>query len=51
MSLKFTRELCVVTLKNDAKIDKELTCQFKLDMRNLTNFDQSTSKSQTFAVQ
>ena len=42
MSLKFKGELCVMTLKNDAKTDDELTCQFKIDMRNLTNFDQST---------
>ena len=42
MSLKFTGELCVMTMKNDAKIDEELTCQFKIDMRNSTNFDQST---------
>ena len=27
-------------LKNDVKFEKELTCQFKIDMRNLTNFDQ-----------
>ena len=26
-------------MKNDAKIEEELTCQFKIDMRNLTNFD------------
>ena len=28
------------------KIEEELTCQFKIDMRNLTNFDPSTLKSQ-----
>ena len=49
MSLKFTGELCVMTLKNDAKIEEELTCQFKID-RNLTNFDPSTRKSQKFAL-
>ena len=42
MSLKFTGELWVMTMKNDAKIDEELTCQFKIDMRNLKNFDPST---------
>ena len=42
MSLKFTGELCVMTMKNDAKIEKELTCHFKIDMMNLTNFDHST---------
>ena len=49
MSLKFTGEFCVMTMKNDAKFEEELTCQFKIDMRNLTNFDPSTRKSQTFA--
>ena len=42
-------ELCVMTIKNYAKIEGELTCQFKIDMRNLTNFDPSTQKSQKFA--
>ena len=50
MSLKFTEELCVMTMKNDAKFEEELTCQFKIDMRNLTNFDPSTRKSQNFAI-
>ena len=39
MSLKFTEKLCVMTMKNDTKIEEELTCQFKIDMRNFTNFD------------
>ena len=39
-----------MTLKKDAKFEKELTCQFKIDMRNLTNFDLSTQKSQKFAL-
>ena len=30
---------CVITLKNDAKFEKELTCGLKNDMRNLANFD------------
>ena len=42
MSLKFTGELCVMTVKNDAKIEEKLTYQFKIDMKNLTNFDPST---------
>ena len=45
MSLKFTEELCVVTMKNNSKSDDELTCYFKTDMSNLTNFDSSTQKS------
>ena len=39
MSLKFTGELCVMTMKTDAKFEEELICQFKSDIRNLTNFD------------
>ena len=35
-------------MKNDAKIEEELTCQFKADMGNLTNFDLSTQKSQKY---
>ena len=34
-----------MTMKNDAKFEKELTSQFKTNMRNLTNFDKSTRKS------
>ena len=45
MSLKFTGELYVMAMKNDAKFEEELTCHFKTDMRNLTNFDSSTRKS------
>ena len=42
-SLKATGELCVMKMKNDAKLEEdELTCRFKTDMRNLTNFDPST---------
>ena len=46
MSFKFTGELCVMALKDHSKIEKEFTCQLKIDMRNLTNFDLSTRKSQ-----
>ena len=50
MSLKFTGELCVMTMKNDAKFEVELTCQFKINMSNLANFDPNTGKSQRFAL-
>ena len=50
MNLKFTGELCVMTMKNDAKFEEELTCHFKIDLRNLTNFDSSTQKSQKCAL-
>ena len=49
-SLKFTEELCVMTMKNNAKFEEELTCHFKTDMRNLTNFDSSTRKSKKIAL-
>ena len=45
MNLKFTEESCTVTMNNEAKFDEELTCRFKIGMRNLTNFDPSTQKS------
>ena len=35
-----------MTTKNDAKFEKELTFHFKIEIRNLTNFDPSTRKSQ-----
>ena len=37
MRLKCTEELCVMTMRNDTKIEEELTCRFKTDMTNLTN--------------
>ena len=39
-----------MTVKSDTKIEEELTCHFKTDMRNLTNFDSSTQKSKKFAL-
>ena len=42
MSLKSTEELCVMVMKNDPKFEEELTCHFKIDIRNLMNFDPST---------
>ena len=50
MSLRFTGELCTMRMKNDAKIEEELTSQLKTDMINLTNFDPSTQKSKEFAL-
>ena len=37
-------------MKNYATFEEELTCQFKIDMRNLTNVDLNTQKSQKFAL-
>ena len=33
-----------MTLKNDEKSEEELTCRFKIDIKNLTNFDSSIQK-------
>ena len=38
-------------MKNDAKCEEEQTCQFKTDIKNLTNFDPSTQKPKIFALQ
>ena len=46
-SAKITEEL--LTLKIDEKFEEELTCRFKIDIRNLTNFDSRTHKSQKLA--
>ena len=50
MGLKLRGAFCVIKMKNDAKFEIELTCNFKIDMRNLTNFDPSTQKSQNFTL-
>ena len=42
MSLKPTEELSIMTMKNDAKFEEELSCHFKVDMSNLTSFDPNT---------
>ena len=39
LSQKSKKELCVITLKNDAKFEKELTCALKNHKRNLANFE------------
>ena len=39
-----------MTMKNDGKFEEELTCHFKIDMRNLTNFDSNTRKSRKYAL-
>ena len=47
MSLKLKGELCLMTMKNDARFEIELK---KIGLRNLTNFDASSQKSQKFAL-
>ena len=37
-------------LKRDIKFGEESTCRFKVDIRNLTNFDLSIQKSQRFSL-
>ena len=37
-------------LKRGTKFGEELTCCFKIDIRNLTNFDLSTRKSKKIAL-
>ena len=37
-------------IKNDAKFEKELACQFKIDMKNLTNFDRDNRKSKKLTL-
>ena len=48
--LKIYRRVICNENENDAKIEEELTSQFKIDMCNLTNFDSSTQKSQKCAI-
>ena len=50
MVSKFKDELCLMTLKKDKKLDRELTCRFNIDIKNLTNSDPSTRKSQKFSL-
>ena len=49
MTLKFTEDLCFMTMKNNAKFEEEWTFHFKTDMRNLTNFNSTTQKSKKTA--
>ena len=37
-------------LKTDTKFREESTCCFKIGVRNLTNFNLSTQKSQRFSL-
>ena len=50
MTLKFTEELCVMTIKNKAKFVEELTFHFKTDIRKLTNIDSTSQKSKKIAL-
>ena len=50
ITLKFAEELCVMTMKNNAKFEEELNFHFKTDMRKLTNFDSSSRNSKKIAL-
>ena len=50
MKLKLTGDLFVMKMKNDSKFEKKRICPFKVNIRNLTNFDPSAQKSQKFAL-
>ena len=39
-----------MTMNNDAIFENELTCEFKIDVKNLTNLDLSIRKSQKFSL-
>ena len=45
-----TEELYFMKLKRDTKFGEESTCSFKIGIRNSTNFDLSTQKSQKFSL-
>ena len=49
MSLKFTEVLCVMTMNDDTIIEEEITCRFKIDMRDFAKIDLSTQKFKKFA--
>ena len=49
--LKIYRGVMYHDNKNDAKFEEELTCRFKIDIRNLTNFDLTTRKSEKFSLE
>ena len=36
--------------EKDARLEDELICRFKIEMRTLMNFNPSTQKSQKFAL-
>ena len=45
---KSTEELCLITLKNDAKFKRNLTLRSKNDMKILANSDMSSGKPGNF---
>ena len=45
-----TEELSFMKLKKHTKFGEESTCRFKIGISNLTHFELSTQKSQTFSL-
>ena len=41
MNLKFTGELFVMTMQKDAKLEEEMTCRFKIEMKTFMNFNRA----------
>ena len=50
VSVKLTEELCIMAVNNDVKFEEELTSRFKIDIRNLMNFDPSIWMSQEYSL-
>ena len=48
--LKIDRRTICHDNKKDAKLEEELTCPFKIEMRALINFNPNTQKSKKFAL-
>ena len=44
--MKTTEELCLMTLKSDAKFEEKLALGSKNGIRNLVNFNASSGKSE-----
>ena len=40
----------MMTVKNDAKFEEKLTCQFKIDITYLTNFHSITQETKKIAL-
>ena len=50
LELKKYRGVIFHETEEDTKFGEQSTCRFKIDIRNLTNFDLSTQKSQRFSL-
>ena len=48
--LKIHRGVLCHDMENDAIFEGELTCQFKIDGRNFTNFNPNTQNSHKYAL-